>query len=102
MSQSQLPPDKGSSVRELDVERVNQDREDVEKKIDAYISGFQDAVDKLTEKKSKEERLERASELMESTEATDLDLEIGEIEKVSSDTIVERTESGFNLYVVVE
>lgn len=40
--------------------------------------------------------------MMEKTEAKDLAIEVGELAKVTSDLIVERTESGFNMYVVTE
>lgn len=51
---------------------------------------------------SKSERLEEAERLMEQTKATHLQLDVGDLEKVSENMIIERTEQGFNAYVVIE
>jgi hypothetical protein len=51
---------------------------------------------------SSEERRNQARELMDSTEGTNLKLEVGELEKINPDTIIERTEDGFQYYIVVD
>jgi len=47
---------------------------------------------------SKEQRLERAKEIMDEKEPLEIDLEMGAIRRLNESTLVERTESGFNLY----
>lgn len=101
MSQTQIRPDEGgSSVRELDVSRTYK-QEKQQRVRDSQTPHTSIDINKESEK-SKEERIREAKELMENTEATDLNLEVGELSKVTSDLIVERTEDGFNMYVVSE
>lgn len=51
---------------------------------------------------SKEERLEKAKEIMEQKDPVELDLDTGEIERLNETTLVERTDNGFCLYHITD
>jgi len=98
MSQSQVSDNEGSSVREMDVddlqsalERGSQTPQSLP--VDAELPD-------QGQDESTEERIERASELMESIEAQEIEIEVGEIVKPSEDLLIERTSEGFNAYIV--
>lgn len=100
MSKSYISPEKGgSSVRELDVSRTYE--QEKERRVNNSQSAHTESSP-IGSEMSEEQRIKKASELMESTEARDLNLEVGELIKISPDLIIERTQSGFTAYVVSE
>lgn len=112
MSQTSKPPEKDgeSSVQKIDVDRLSEQKQPEPRSKDQEAR-IQEILEELTEGESepdhseslpKEERLEEAEQLMAESEPVDLDLSVGELVKVSPELIIERTETGFNSYVVVE
>lgn len=111
MSQSEPPSDKRrSSVRELERHetseeaRYRRERTERQEPLQARTPAHETKEDDtdIDEIHDEEERLDRAMELMAETEPTKLDLEVGDLEKVSDDLIIERTEEGFATYLVLE
>jgi len=103
MSQSSIPARKErSSISKLEQHRTHDD-ERRRRADDANPPRKEKNVPEPDqEAKPKKERIEEAERLMNETEAIDLHLAAGELAKISEDIIVERTESGFNTYLVTE
>ncbi|WP_181693271.1 hypothetical protein [Natronomonas sp. LN261] len=110
MSQTSKPPEKDgeSSVQKIDVDRLSEQKQpeprskDQEARIQEILEELGESEPDRSGPLAKEERLEEAEQLMAESEPVDLDLSVGELVKVSPELIIERTETGFNSYVVVE
>jgi hypothetical protein len=110
MSQTSQPAERDgeSSVQRMDVEPPSEEKQrrahDENRRVRTTLVELteQHSTSDATESLSKEDRIEKAEELMAKNESVDLDLSVGELVKVSPELIIERTESGFNSYIVVE
>ncbi|MFC6904217.1 hypothetical protein [Halalkalicoccus tibetensis] len=49
-----------------------------------------------------EERLEKAKKMMEESQALELSLEVGEMDRITQDIIVEKTSDGFIVYNILD
>lgn len=101
MSQSTFVTGGGSSIRRLEDVKTPEELE--QRRIGEKLlwESAKDPIEGESDE-TKEERMQRAKEVMSSTDAIDSDISVGELTKVNEDIIIERTSEGFITYFVTQ